>query len=104
MQMKHMPPWFMSLALCEVCVQLPFFFVGTYAFITGKQWIRLPALIYGVSTATTLIPILADIMGQPNRHRNVLLAFYLPYLIVPAAIAVVMTRQLHRQRLPLKLA
>lgn len=72
----------------EIFLQLPFFFVATYGFyarkykyftlwpcrwwhrksravinppytnITGRNWLRLPCLVYGAHTATTLIPIL----------------------------------------------
>ena len=94
--MKDTPPWFLGLAVNEVFLQLPFFFVGAYAFILGKAWIRMPALIYGVSTATTLVPIFAEFLSQPGPHQKTLIAFYLPYLILPAAIAIQMARKLSR--------
>ncbi|KAK9827912.1 hypothetical protein WJX74_008856 [Apatococcus lobatus] len=101
--MRDMPPWFMALAANEIFVQLPFFFVGAYAFLTGKHWIRMPALLYGVSTATTLLPILAELLSQPGPHTTILVAFYLPYLIFPAAIAVAMVQKLSNTRQPAKL-
>lgn len=47
------------------------------------------AAAYGVSTATTLVPIMAELAAvAPAAHRDVLLAFYAPYAIVPALIGV----------------
>lgn len=103
LQMKSTPPWFKGLAANEIFVQLPFFFVGAYAFMTGKQWITMPALVYGVSTATTLLPILSELVSHPGQHTNILVAFYLPYLIFPAAIAIAMLRKLSQSSRSLKL-
>lgn len=54
-----------------------------------SRWIRMPALIYGVHTATTLVPILGDILFGPNSgpHSLALAGIYIPYLIVPALLA-----------------
>ncbi len=62
---------------------------GTYAFAAGKRWIQKPAIVYGVSTATTLLPILGELCLSPakNFNRPALIAFYLPYLLVPLALA-----------------
>lgn len=64
---------------------------GAYAFATGKKWIRQPALVYGVSTATTLLPILGELAlapANPSVRRLELILFYVPYLLVPLALAV----------------
>lgn len=63
---------------------------GAYAFATGKKWIRQAAIVYGVSTATTLLPILGELVLTPNADfgRLQLVGFYLPYLLVPLALAV----------------
>jgi hypothetical protein len=75
---------------CEALTQLPFFFVATYALLkreslglfaffcvarsnalidmhlavcatfAGKNWIRVPFIIYGAHVATTVIPMLAE--------------------------------------------
>lgn len=87
--MSANPIWFVSLVGCELLVQLPFFFVASYAFIYSKKWIRIPALMYGVHVATTLVPILADIIAGPEggRHKTTLAAIYLPYFVLPLALA-----------------
>lgn len=45
--------------------------------------------VYGISTATAVIPCLAHIWLSPGpQNRIALTAFYLPYMLVPLAIAV----------------
>jgi hypothetical protein len=85
-------PWFRALIVAELALQLPFFFAAVYAFATRRNWIRLPALAYGVHTATSLLPILAELAASPKvpseAARMQLLALYLPYLVLPLACAV----------------
>ena len=86
-------PWFKSLVWSEVLLQLPFFFVGAYAFITKRQWIKIPAIIYGSFVVATMFPILATLAQhtEPGYSAAPLIAFYAPYLIVPAALVAVMS-------------
>lgn len=87
------PPWFLSLVACECFVQFPFFFVATYAFIAKANWIRIPALIYGVHVSTTMVPILAEILygSHSGPHSLALAGIYAPYLIVPLLLAIKMS-------------
>lgn len=48
-------PWFKSFVWTEVTVQLAFFFVGAYAFITRKNWVRIPAIIYGTFVVASMV-------------------------------------------------
>ena len=62
--------------------------------IYKKNMIRIPGIIYGTHVATTLIPILGEFLMDRRLHaseRNVLLGFYLPYLIIPALFAIVLS-------------
>ena len=90
MQVKYQPPWFKALVWSEVLLQLPFFFVGTYGFALGREWIKTPSLVYGLCVATTMLPILGEIILTANREFNkyIICGFYLPYLLIPLAIAV----------------
>jgi hypothetical protein len=85
------PAWLRALILGELLFQLPFFFAAVYAFATRKNWIRMPALVYGVHTATTLLPILLEIAESPKvptpAARAQLLALYAPYAVLPALCA-----------------
>ena len=60
--MADPPAWFKSFILFELLFQLPFFFIGFKAFYERRNWIRIPGVVYGAHTATTLIPILAEIL------------------------------------------
>lgn len=72
------------------------FRAGAYAFAAGKRWIQKPAIVYGISTATTLLPILGELLLSPAKdfNRPVLVAFYLPYLVLPLVLA---ARMLHME-------
>jgi hypothetical protein len=88
--MRELPPWFRCLVWMEVALQLPFFFVGAYAFLRRRNWVRWPALLYGVNVASTMVPILGELALSPRTdfNRPVLLAIYAPFLLVPLGIAV----------------
>lgn len=98
--MEHPPqPWFSSLVFLEVTFQLPFFFLAVYAIlksngkanttnniIRGDGIFRSLCMIYGSSTATTLVPIFASIFSDQSTtlgEKGVLLGFYIPYLVFP---------------------
>lgn len=92
--MAQQPTWFKSFILFELFFQLPFFFVGFHAFYKQRNWIRIPGIAYGTHTATTLIPILAEILYSkeiPEGGARVkLFLIYLPYLVIPAMIALLL--------------
>ncbi|XP_038059435.1 sigma intracellular receptor 2-like [Patiria miniata] len=95
-------PWFMSFVYGECLLQFPFFFVATYAFYKGScKWIRIPAIIYSVHTATTLQAIFAhmffqDFTNSPHpgpvtlEERLKLAAIYCPYFFLPVLILLLM--------------
>lgn len=88
--MRDMPAWFQGLVYIEVFAQLPFFFLATYAFIYGKNWIRIPALIYGVEVVTSMVCILGHILFDPSiadDKRQMLGLIYCPYLFLPLLLS-----------------
>ena len=60
-----------------------------------RNWIRIPGIAYGAHTATTLVPILAEILTHDEfpseAARWQLFLIYLPYLVIPAMIAVALS-------------
>eukprot|EP00887_Chlorella_sp_A99_P002386 scaffold10.g2386.t1 len=90
--MRDLPLWFKSLVYTEVFLQLPFFLLGSYAWIARKNWIRIPALIYGSFVASTMVPILAVLSTHraPGYDPLVVTGFYLPYAVVPSIIVIYM--------------
>ena len=102
--MQHpVEPWFSSLVLVEVIFQLPFFFLAIYAIlqqskhpqnrtIRGDGPFKSLCIIYGSSTATTLVPILQCILTDEATNlseKGILLGFYLPYLIFPLWLVII---------------
>lgn len=91
------PTWFSSMVAIEVLFQLPFFVFALYAMlqqskIRGDGIFRSLCLIYGSSTATTLVPIFSTILVDQDTNvgeKGVLLSFYLPYFIFPVWLVVI---------------
>ncbi len=99
--MMHPPTWFSSLVVIELVLQVPFFLLAVYAIarrpnnkavVRGDGVFRSLCMIYGSSTATTLIPIFASILTERHTsvaEKGVLLCFYLPYIIFPLWLVVI---------------
>ena len=69
--MGAQPPWFRVLVLIEVFLQLPFFFVGAYAFAARREWIRIPALVYGLNVASTMVSTSRDVGGMLQKGQGI---------------------------------
>lgn len=64
-----------------------------HAAAAGRNWIRIPAIMYGVHAATTVVPMLADFYYGQGRHsptKEILCAIYGTYLVFPLLIALTM--------------
>ena len=86
------PVWLKAMIYFEL-LQLPFFFVATYALVNKKNWIRIPAIIYGSHVTTTVSVILSEFYFSDKittAQKTVLFSFYLPYLFIPLSITVYM--------------
>ena len=73
-----------------------------YNFI--RNWIRIPMIVYGSHVATTMVPILgelvafaaarhddaADLLLPPQARRWGLVAIYMPYLVMPLLLTIYM--------------
>jgi len=100
--MMDPPGWYKTFCYMELTLQLPFFFIATFAFMLGsKRWIRTPAIIYSSHVATTVAPMLYsfyfDDFTKVNRvgpvteeERLTLMAFYAPYFVIPVLILLTM--------------
>ncbi|CAI5993672.1 unnamed protein product [Closterium sp. NIES-64] len=47
-------PWFLSLVISQFLLHVPFFLVAIYAFCTGREWIRVPAIAYSGHAITNM--------------------------------------------------
>jgi hypothetical protein len=87
------PIFFKGLIAFEI-IQIPFFFVATYALIFKKNWIRIPAIIYSSHVVTSVSLILLEFYYSTlldTQQRLILFSFYLPYLLIPLSLLLYMT-------------
>jgi hypothetical protein len=66
----------------------PFYAVAIYAYSKGKDWIRLPSLLYSAVMLTNVIIILGEEFAGPHAtpHFPVVFAANLPWLVFPVLI------------------
>eukprot|EP01084_Bolivina_argentea_P168776 292603_1 len=91
--MAERPIWFRSLVCGELLFQVPFFIWATFALMRKDNRVRIPCIAYGAHVATTFIPIYGEIASNgamTSCERMWLAVNYLPFLIMPAGIAVLM--------------
>ncbi|MCO5586463.1 hypothetical protein L7F22_040403 [Adiantum nelumboides] len=109
---RDTPPFFKGLVYAEIFLQLPLVIANAYAFYHGMlfpssswsesliiqvlfenvgcflctRWAKTTGLIYGVHTATTMIPILTDVLSSNVSTKATLMGIYIPYLMIPLAL------------------
>ncbi|KAF5828798.1 transmembrane protein 6/97 [Dunaliella salina] len=97
------PLWFKSLIGAELLFQLPCFVLLAMGLVKRKRWTRTLSIVYGIHAATTFIPITGEILfGRPMTPESIkLAAIYLPYLVMPAILAVRMALYPYPDQSPL---
>jgi hypothetical protein len=82
------PPFWRMTIWIDVVYFGPFYLAALYAFARGRDWIRIPALVWaGLMTANVLIILMEERYGQFASPRfGVVLLANLPWLLVPAAM------------------
>jgi hypothetical protein len=73
----------------------PFYLLLVYAFVAGKDWIRLPAFFYTAAMLYGMVVFLGSefLGGLPPTNLPKFLGFNLPYLIVPLALVYRLRRE-----------
>jgi len=73
----------------------PFYVVLVYAFVTGKDWVRLPAIIYVSAMAYGMLIFLGSefLGGLPPTNFAKFAAFNFPYLLAPLMLGYRMRRE-----------
>lgn len=84
----HPPVWMRFVTGLSTFVYGPFYLVLAYALVKGRNWIQLPAVIYGtmISTITGIIVVGVELFGEPQyRTQNALkfFSFNWPYIFMP---------------------
>lgn len=82
------PPFWMVTMFFDVYVFGPFYLLATYAFIRGRDWIRIPAIIWATMMFTIVCIILnEEAFGQYRTdHLPLVIALNLSWLIMPILV------------------
>lgn len=79
------PVWWKMAIWLEVLFYGPFYAVAIYAFIRGRDWIRIPAIFYSGMMFAGVFIVLGEEFAGPNAtpHFHTVLALNLPFLLIP---------------------
>jgi hypothetical protein len=88
------PPFWRMTIWIDVLLFGPFYLAAIYAFVRGRAWIRLPALVWsGMMLANVLILLMEERYGAwASPHFGVVLAANLTWLLMPVATIIRMRR------------
>ncbi len=91
--MKSPPAFIKAYVALALFTHIPFFLVATVAFIKGHNYIRLPTIIYGISTATTVVASIAEAWVRFSPHtpmttRYACLSVYALWMVIPLLLVV----------------
>lgn len=92
--LAHNPLWYSTMAAFSPFLYCPFYVVAIYAFLTEKEWIRIPALMWGYGLILSMIVVVREeLYGQyPAKDIPLFLLAYGAYAVMPV---VVMARVAH---------
>ena len=86
-QVSGKPDWFIGCAYFELLVQVPFLAIAVYGYALGKEWIRLPNLVFSSASAAIMIPIVSELLlSSQNFEKLAVLSMYSPFAIMPVII------------------
>jgi hypothetical protein len=79
------PPWWKAAIWLDALLFGPYYAVALYAFIKGKNWIRIPSIIWASILMTNVIIILSEEFFGPFATPHPVLVFLLnlPWLLFP---------------------
>lgn len=82
------PAWWRATIWIDVLFFGPFYAAAIYAFVRGKNWIKVPALVYsGMMLSNVLIILFEEIYGPfPAPQIGIVLLLNLPWLLMPLYI------------------
>lgn len=79
------PQWWKMTIWIDVLFYGPFYVLAIYAFVAGKDWIRIPAIFYSGMMFADVFIILGEEATGPHAtpHFPFVLALNLPWLLMP---------------------
>lgn len=79
------PPWWKMTIWMDSLFYGPFYAFAVYAFVKGRDWIRIPAFFYSGMMFMGVSVILGEEVAGPHAtpHLPLVLALNLPWLLIP---------------------
>jgi hypothetical protein len=79
------PQWWKMTIWIDVLFYGPFYALAIYAFIKGRDWIRIPAIFYSGMMFADVFIILGEEVAGPHAtpHLPLVLGLNLPWLLMP---------------------
>ncbi len=89
------PMWWKMTIWLDVLIYGPFYAFAIYAFVRGRDWIRIPAIFYSGMMFADVSIILGEEFAGPHAapHFPLVLALNLPWLLMPFLITYRMARE-----------
>ena len=91
------PAWYRATIWIDVLLFGPFYAVAVYAYARGREWIRLPSILWaGLMLANVTIILFDEFVGvHASPHPFVVLAANSSWLVFPMLVAWRMSRKEH---------
>lgn len=88
------PVWWKATIWLDALAFGPFYAVALYAYVKGRNWIRIPSIIYSAMLFTVVFIILSEELFGPSAAPQpaVVLALNAPWLLMPIYIIARMWR------------
>lgn len=82
------PAWYRATIWLDVLAFGPFYAAAIYAFVRGRDWIRIPAVMWATALVTNVVIILFDELAGAHAtpHPAVVVAANAAWLVVPVVV------------------
>jgi hypothetical protein len=96
------PPWWRATIWIDALFFGPFYAFAIYAFIKGKEWIRIPSIMWASVMMTNVTIILFEEMVGPHATPRPLMVLLVnaPWFLFPIGVIARMARAEHPFRAP----
>jgi hypothetical protein len=91
------PVWWKATIWIDALCFGPYYAVALYAFLRGRDWIRIPSIIWASVMLTNVTIILSEELAGPRAtpQQGMVVLANLPWLLVPIAMIARMARREH---------